>query len=175
MTLPTGTGSGARRNALQPAGTGPIPAEFSGLARLADRTRFLPRTVEILTGDVGRRRYLRFFLGNGRTVMGVVYPGEEDDSRLGDFIQDIDADEPLHAAVRTMISKYLGELLDDLNERERDVIAMRYGLTDGQPRTLEEVGKRFGVTRERIRQIETRTLAKLRHPNNRSKLEDLMD
>ena len=101
--------------------------------------------------------------------------GEEDDSRLGDFIQDIDADEPLHAAVRTMISKYLGELLDDLNERERDVIAMRYGLTDGQPRTLEEVGKRFGVTRERIRQIETRTLAKLRHPNNRSKLEDLMD
>lgn len=81
MTLPTGTGSGARRKARTPTGTGPIPAEFSGLARLADRTRFLPRTVEILPGDVGRRRYLRFFLGNGRTVMGVVYPGEEDDSR----------------------------------------------------------------------------------------------
>jgi RNA polymerase primary sigma factor len=101
--------------------------------------------------------------------------GEEDDSRLGDFIEDVDADQPMQAAVRSLLNAYIGELLDELGPREREVIEMRYGLKDGQPRTLEEVGKAFNVTRERIRQIETRTLARLRHPTKIRKLEDLIE
>src|SRR5687768_10065362 len=101
--------------------------------------------------------------------------GEEDDSRLGDFIEDVDADQPMAAAVRSLLNSYIGELLDELGDREREVIEMRYGLKDGQPRTLEEVGRAFHVTRERIRQIETRTLARLRHPTKIRKLEDLIE
>jgi RNA polymerase primary sigma factor len=101
--------------------------------------------------------------------------GEEADSRLGDFIEDEDADQPMAAAVRSLLNAYIGELLDELGPREREVIEMRYGLKDGQPRTLEEVGKAFNVTRERIRQIETRTLARLRHPTKIRKLEDLIE
>ena len=101
--------------------------------------------------------------------------GEEDDSRLGDFIEDEAADQPMQAAVRSLLNSYIGELLDELGDREREVIEMRYGLKDGQPRTLEEVGRAFKVTRERIRQIETRTLARLRHPTKIRKLEDLIE
>src|SRR5919109_327952 len=101
--------------------------------------------------------------------------GEEEDSRLGDFIEDEAADQPMQAAVRSLLNAYIGELLDELGPREREVIEMRYGLKDGQPRTLEEVGKAFNVTRERIRQIETRTLARLRHPTKIRKLEDLIE
>jgi RNA polymerase primary sigma factor len=101
--------------------------------------------------------------------------GEEDDSRLGDFIEDQDVDQPMQAAVRSLLNAYIGELLDELGDREREVIEMRYGLKDGQPKTLEEVGKAFHVTRERIRQIETRTLARLRHPTKMQKLEDLIE
>jgi RNA polymerase primary sigma factor len=100
--------------------------------------------------------------------------GEEEDSRLGDFIEDIDADQPLEVACQSLINIYLSEALQLLTDREREVIERRYGLTDGNPRTLEEVGKEFGVTRERIRQIETRTLAKLRHPTKMKILEDLI-
>ncbi len=101
--------------------------------------------------------------------------GEEDDSRLGDFIEDEAADQPMQAAVRSLLNAYIGELLDELGDREREVIELRYGLRDGQPRTLEEVGRAFKVTRERIRQIETRTLARLRHPTKIRKLEDLIE
>jgi len=101
--------------------------------------------------------------------------GEEEDSRLGDFIEDVDADQPMQAAVRSLLNSYIGELLGELGDREREVIEMRYGLKDGQPRTLEEVGRAFKVTRERIRQIETRTLARLRHPTKIRKLEDLIE
>jgi RNA polymerase primary sigma factor len=101
--------------------------------------------------------------------------GEEDDSRLGDFIEDEAADQPLQVACRSLMNDYLSEILDMLTDRERQVIQLRYGLTDGHPRTLEEVGKEFGVTRERIRQIETRTLAKLRHPTKVRMLEDLIE
>jgi RNA polymerase primary sigma factor len=101
--------------------------------------------------------------------------GEEDDSRLGDFIEDEGADEPVDAAVRTMLAIYLTQILGELTDRERDVIEKRYGLVDGNPMTLEEVGRQLGVTRERIRQIETRTLAKLRHPTKVRMLEDLME
>ncbi|MEX2394984.1 MAG: RNA polymerase sigma factor RpoD [Actinomycetota bacterium] len=101
--------------------------------------------------------------------------GEEANSRLGDFIPDDGVDQPMQAAVQSLLKAYLGELLDELGDREREVIEMRYGLNDGNPRTLEEVGKAFNVTRERIRQIETRTLARLRHPTKIRKLEDLIE
>ncbi len=101
--------------------------------------------------------------------------GEEEDSQLGDFIEDQTAVAPPDAASFTMLQEQLGKVLDGLADRERKVIELRFGLVDGHPRTLEEVGKEFGVTRERIRQIESKTLAKLRHPSRSSKLKDYLE
>ena len=101
--------------------------------------------------------------------------GEEEDSHLGDFIEDSDVEAPSDAASFTMLQEQLQEVLNTLNDRERKVIQLRFGLQDGHPRTLEEVGREFGVTRERIRQIESKTLGKLRHPNRSSALKDFMD
>ncbi len=101
--------------------------------------------------------------------------GEEEDSQLGDFIEDSEAIVPPDAASFSMLQEQLCRVLDGLSERERKVIELRFGLTDGHPRTLEEVGKEFGVTRERIRQIESKTLCKLRHPSRSSKLRDYLD
>ncbi len=101
--------------------------------------------------------------------------GEEEDSQLGDFIEDDSAVVPPDAASFSMLQEQLGKVLDGLAERERKVIALRFGLEDGHPRTLEEVGREFGVTRERIRQIESKTLAKLRHPSRSSKLKDYLE
>ena len=101
--------------------------------------------------------------------------GEEEDSQLGDFIEDDAAIEPPKAAAESMLREALDDQLKTLSERERDVIKLRFGLVDGRPRTLEEVGREFGVTRERIRQIESKTLAKLRHPNRSNKLRDFLD
>ena len=101
--------------------------------------------------------------------------GEEEDSHLGDFIEDADAVVPLDAASFILLQEQLEEVLNSLSEREREVIKLRFGLVDGHPRTLEEVGKAFGVTRERIRQIESKTLAKLRHPSRSAKLRDYLD
>ena len=101
--------------------------------------------------------------------------GEEEDSQLGDFIEDDAAVVPPDAASFSMLQEQLGEVLDGLAERERKVISLRFGLEDGHPRTLEEVGREFGVTRERIRQIESKTLAKLRHPSRSSKLKDYLE
>jgi RNA polymerase primary sigma factor len=101
--------------------------------------------------------------------------GEEDDSYLADFIKDDGAEEPLDAATRQMLQEAVKDVLDELNEREREVVIMRFGLDDEQARTLEEVGKTFGVTRERIRQIESKTLAKLRHPHRSQKLRDYLE
>ena len=101
--------------------------------------------------------------------------GEEEDSQLGDFIEDSAAIVPPDAASFTMLQEQLGQVLDGLADRERKVIELRFGLVDGHPRTLEEVGKEFGVTRERIRQIESKTLAKLRHPSRSSKLKDYLE
>jgi len=92
-------------------------------------------------------------------------PIGEEDSDLGDFIEDTDAVVPMEAAAFIMLQDQLGEILDALSGREQKIIQLRFGLTDGHPRTLEEVGREFGVTRERIRQIESKTLAKLRHPS----------
>ncbi len=101
--------------------------------------------------------------------------GEEDDSYLADFIKDDGAEEPLDAATRQMLQEAVKDVLDELNDREREVVIMRFGLDDEQARTLEEVGKTFGVTRERIRQIESKTLAKLRHPHRSQKLRDYLE
>jgi RNA polymerase primary sigma factor len=101
--------------------------------------------------------------------------GEEEDSQLGDFIEDSEAIAPPDAANETMLAEHLRRVLDSLSERERKVIELRFGLADGHPRTLEEVGREFGVTRERIRQIESKTLCKLRHPSRSSKLKDYLE
>lgn len=101
--------------------------------------------------------------------------GEEEDSHLGDFIEDETAVAPDEAANYTMLREQLDEILSTLNHRERKVLELRFGLTDGTPRTLEEVGKEFNVTRERIRQIEAKALRKLKHPSRSQKLRDFLE
>jgi RNA polymerase primary sigma factor len=102
-------------------------------------------------------------------------PIGEEESDLGDFIEDADAVVPIEAAAFIMLQNQLERVLDDLAEREQRIIQLRFGLTDGHPRTLEEVGREFGVTRERIRQIESKTLAKLRHPSRAQMLREYLD
>jgi RNA polymerase primary sigma factor len=97
--------------------------------------------------------------------------GEEDDSTLGDFVEDTEAEAPVTAASFKLLQEYLRIVLEELNERERQVLVMRFGLADGKIHTLEEVGRHFKVTRERIRQLETKALAKLRQPSRARKLE----
>ena len=101
--------------------------------------------------------------------------GEEEDSHLGDFIPDDDAPAPADAASHTLLKETLGSVLDSLTPREEKVLRLRFGLEDGRTRTLEEVGKEFNVTRERIRQIEAKALRKLRHPSRSKKLKDFLD
>lgn len=101
--------------------------------------------------------------------------GEDEDSSLGDFIPDESQPTPVDAASRQLLKDHLDEVLDTLSEREAKVLELRFGLDGGQPRTLEEVGKVFGVTRERIRQIEAKALRKLKHPSRRRKLQDYLD
>ena len=101
--------------------------------------------------------------------------GEEEDSQLGDFIEDRDLPSPEEAAAGHLLHEQIEEMLDALSEREREVLHFRFGLEDGRSYTLEEVGKRFGVTRERIRQIEAKALRKLRHPSRSKKLKDFLD
>ena len=101
--------------------------------------------------------------------------GEEEDSHLGDFIKDTDAPAPEEAASSTLLSEQLKDVLETLTPREARVLKLRFGLDDGRMRTLEEVGKEFNVTRERIRQIEAKALRKLRHPSRSKKLKDYLD
>jgi RNA polymerase primary sigma factor len=101
--------------------------------------------------------------------------GEEEDSQLGDFIEDSEAVVPVDAASFILLQEQLESVLHTLSEREKKVIQLRFGLIDGHPRTLEEVGREFGVTRERIRQIESKTLSKLRHPSRSQKLRDYLE
>jgi RNA polymerase primary sigma factor len=101
--------------------------------------------------------------------------GEEDDSHLGDFIEDHTALAPADAASHQLLKEQVEDVLDSLTERERKVLQLRFGLDDGRSRTLEEVGKEFHVTRERIRQIEAKALRKLRHPSRSRKLKDYLD
>ena len=101
--------------------------------------------------------------------------GKEEDSRLGDFIEDRDTEAPVHAVTHELLREDITDVLNTLSIRERDVLKMRFGLEDGRQRTLEEVGQKFGVTRERIRQIEAKALRKLRHPNRNKRLREYID
>ena len=101
--------------------------------------------------------------------------GKEEDSRLGDFIEDKDADAPAKTVAQELLREDLSEVLSGLSARERDVLRLRFGLDDGRQRTLEEVGQLFGVTRERIRQIEAKALRKLRHPNRSKRLKEYVE
>ena len=101
--------------------------------------------------------------------------GEEEDSHLGDFIPDEDALAPAEAAAYALLKEQLEEVLSTLNDREQKVLKLRFGLEDGRARTLEEVGREFDVTRERIRQIEAKALRKLRHPSRSKKLKDYLE
>ena len=101
--------------------------------------------------------------------------GEEEDSHLGDFIPDDDAPAPAEAASLILLKEQLDEVLSTLTDREEKVLRLRFGLEDGRSRTLEEVGKEFNVTRERIRQIEAKALRKLRHPSRSKKVRDFLD
>ncbi len=101
--------------------------------------------------------------------------GEEEDSHLGDFIEDDNALAPAEAATYIMLREQLIDVLDTLTPREQKVLRLRFGLDDGRARTLEEVGKEFDVTRERIRQIEAKALRKLRHPSRSKKLKDFLE
>lgn len=101
--------------------------------------------------------------------------GEEDDSHLGDFIEDQDATSPAEHAAYELLKEQLEDVLDTLTDREENVLRLRFGIDDGRTRTLEEVGKVFGVTRERIRQIEAKALRKLRHPSRSKQLKDFLE
>lgn len=101
--------------------------------------------------------------------------GEEDDSHLGDFIEDSEAQSPSDHAAYELLKEQLEDVLDTLTDREENVLRLRFGLDDGRTRTLEEVGKVFGVTRERIRQIEAKALRKLRHPSRSKRLKDFLE
>jgi len=101
--------------------------------------------------------------------------GEEEDSHLVDFIEDEDAPAPASAAAYIMLREQLDSVLDTLTNREKRILELRFGIEDGRSRTLEEVGKEFDVTRERIRQIEAKALRKLRHPSRSNKLRDFLD
>ncbi|MEB3330615.1 MAG: RNA polymerase sigma factor RpoD [Candidatus Sericytochromatia bacterium] len=101
--------------------------------------------------------------------------GKEDESRLGDFIEDRDTEAPVQSVTHELLREDISDVLNTLSSRERDVLKMRFGLEDGRQRTLEEVGQQFGVTRERIRQIEAKALRKLRHPNRNKRLREYID
>src|SRR5699024_7999095 len=101
--------------------------------------------------------------------------GDDGDSEFGDLIEDSAAMQPGEAVSFTLMEEQLHSVLDTLSEREAGVVSMRFGLTDGQPKTLDEIGKVYGVTRERIRQIESKTMSKLRHPSRSQVLRDYLD
>ena len=101
--------------------------------------------------------------------------GEEEDTHLGDFIPDNDSPAPADAASQTLLREQLNDVLNTLTPREAQVLRLRFGLEDGQARTLEEVGKQFNITRERIRQIEAKALRKIRHPSRSKRLKDFLE
>ena len=146
-----------QRQMLQDLGREPTPDE------LAQELEMTPEKV------VEVQKY-------GREPISLHTPlGEDGDSEFGDLIEDSEAVVPADAVSFMMLQEQLQRVLDTLSERESGVIAMRFGLKDGQPKTLDEIGRRYGVTRERIRQIEAKALRKLRHPSRSKKLKDYLD
>jgi RNA polymerase primary sigma factor len=146
-----------QRQMLQDLGREPTPEELAaGLDMTPDKV------IEVL-------RY-------GREPISLHIPlGEDGDSELGDLIEDSEAIQPGEAVSFILLQEQLRSVLDTLSEREAGVVSMRFGLTDGQPKTLDEIGKVYGVTRERIRQIESKTMSKLRHPSRSQVLRDYLD
>ena len=145
------------RQLLQELGREPTPEEIAKeLAMPAEKVRY---TLKIAQEPVSLETPI----------------GEEEDSHLGDFIPDEDASEPIEAASLMLLREQISEVLDTLTPRERKVLELRFGMVDGRCRTLEEVGKEFDVTRERIRQIEAKALRKLRHPSRSKKLRDFLN
>ena len=146
-----------QRHLFQTLGREPLPEE---LAKELDMTP--EKVVEV-------QKY-------GREPISLQTPlGEEGDSQFGDLIEDSEAMVAIDAVSFTLLREQLGRVLDTLSEREAGVVTMRFGLTDGQPKTLDEIGKVYGVTRERIRQIESKTMSKLRHPSRSQTLRDYLD
>ncbi|SPT49563.1 RNA polymerase principal sigma factor hrdB [Actinomadura madurae] len=146
-----------QRQMLQDLGREPTPEE---LAKELDMTP--EKVVEV-------QKY-------GREPISLHTPlGEDGDSEFGDLIEDSEAIVPADAVSFTLLQEQLHSVLDTLSEREAGVVSMRFGLTDGQPKTLDEIGKVYGVTRERIRQIESKTMSKLRHPSRSQVLRDYLD
>ena len=138
------------------------------IADLIEQTLFLDHPCQ--------QCFLRQILKISQEPVSLETPiGEEEDSHLGDFIQDDNVPVPAEAAAQTLLKEQLDEVLDTLTEREQKVLRLRFGMNDGRARTLEEVGREFDVTRERIRQIEAKALRKLRHPSRSRKLRDYLD
>jgi RNA polymerase primary sigma factor len=147
----------ARRQMLQDLGREPTPEE---LAAELDMTP--ERVTEV-------QKY-------GRQPISLHTPlGDDGDSEFGDLIEDCEAIQPGEAVSFTLLQEQLHSVLDTLPEREAGVVSLRFGLTDGQPRTLDEIGTEYGVSRERIRQIETKAIYKLRHPSRSNLLRDFLD
>ena len=134
-------------------------------------------SVEELAAEVGEPvEKIREILRIGLDPLSLDSPvGDEDESNLADFIKDDNAAAPVDVAARHLLASAVGDVLVELSDREQEVVRLRFGLEDGRPRTLEEVGRQFGVTRERIRQIEAKTLAKLRHPHRSDRLRDYLE
>src|SRR5574344_1782003 len=134
-------------------------------------------TEEELAGEMGISiPKLREIIKVAQEPLSLETPiGKEEDSRLGDFIEDKDADAPVKTVAHELLREDLAEVLGSLSPRERDVLRLRFGMDDGRQRTLEEVGQLFGVTRERIRQIEAKALRKLRHPNRSKRLREYVE
>jgi len=146
-----------QREMLQDLGREPTPEELAAALELTPE-----KLAEV-------QRY-------GREPISLHMPlGEEGDSEFGDLIEDTEAIQPAEAVSFTLLQEQLGSVLGTLSEREAGVVSMRFGLTDGQPKTLDEIGKVYGVTRERIRQIESKTMMKLRHPSRSQLLRDYLD
>ena len=146
-----------QREMLQDLGREPTPEELAAALELTPE-----KVAEV-------QRY-------GREPISLHMPlGEEGDSEFGDLIEDTEAIQPAEAVSFTLLQEQLGSVLGTLSEREAGVVSMRFGLTDGQPKTLDEIGKVYGVTRERIRQIESKTMMKLRHPSRSQLLRDYLD
>ena len=174
-----------QRRLLQEMGREPSPEEISLEMNLLSKEDKLAYEEAIATGeavDPALERRIRRAASRVRRIMRVAQEpmsletsiGSEENSYLGDFIEDESLPSPVAAASRELLKEQMSDILDSLSERERKVLEMRFGLKDGQGRTLEEVGLEFGVTRERIRQIEAKALRKLRHPIRSKKLKDYL-